>query len=129
MTKNTLCLVLAAALASILAVAQTEVSFKKNVQPILDENCAKCHGAKKQKAGLDLSAPKAYASIVQVPSKQIPALMLVKPGDPDQSYVYQKLAHTAKEGSGMPKALFGSKKLSEADMNVVKTWIQGGAKE
>jgi hypothetical protein len=129
MTKITLGLVLAAALASILVLAQTEVSFKKDVQSILDNNCTGCHCAKKQKAGLNLSAPKAYASIVQVPSRQVPTLMLIKPGDPDQSYFWQKLAHTAKEGSGMPKAFFGSKKLSEADMNVVKTWIQGGAKE
>jgi len=129
MAKITLGLVLAAALASILVLAQTEVSFKKDVQSILDKNCAGCHGAKKQKAGLDLSTPKAYASIVQVSSRQVPDLMLIKPGDPDQSYLWQKLTHTAKEGSGMPKGFFGSKRLGEADMNVVKAWIQGGAKE
>lgn len=129
MNRKLVILTLSAALACLFAAAQGEVSFKKDVQPILEKNCTECHGVKKQKAGLDLSAAKAYASIVKVPSKQFASMVLVKPGEPDQSYLWQKVSHTNKEGSGMPKTFFGSKKLSDNDLNVIKAWIQGGAKE
>lgn len=122
-------LTLLAALACVLSAAQVEVSFKKDIQPILDKKCVDCHGTSKQKAGLDLSAGKAYASLVNVPSKQVPSAVLVKPGSPEQSYLWQKVSHTSKEGSGMPKSFFGSKKLPQADMDTIKAWIQGGAKE
>jgi mono/diheme cytochrome c family protein len=121
--------ILLAALACLISSAQAEVSLNKEIQPILDKNCVDCHNPKKPKAGLDLSPANAYASMVQVPSKQVPSTMLVKPGEPDQSYLWQKLNHTTKEGSGMPKTFFGSKKLPDADLNAVKAWIQGGAKK
>lgn len=113
-----------------LAGAQSaEVSFAKDVQPILTKSCEGCHGAKKKKAGLDLSAAAAYKAIVSAQSKQVIDMMLVQPGDPEKSYLYLKIEHRAKEGAGMPRVFFWSKKLPDIERQTIKDWIAGGAKE
>ena len=98
-----------------------------SIQPIFDRECVKCHGPQAQKAKLDLSPEKAYTSLVNVPSRQVSTMVRVKPGDPDQSYLWLKLEHRSLEGDGMPKGLFSSKKLSRADLDAIKAWIAAGA--
>lgn len=105
----------------------TGVSFAKDVQPILDRECAKCHDAKEHKGKLDLGPEVAYKNLVNVPSAEVETLMRVKPGDPAASYLWLKLEHTTQKGSGMPKGLFWARNLPEKDMDVVKAWIEGGA--
>lgn len=122
-------LTLTASLACILSVAQVEVTLKGDIQKVLDKQCVDCHGTKKPKAGLDLSAGKAYSATVNTPSRQVPSVVLVKPGSLEDSYLWQKVSHTSKEGVGMPKTFFGAKKLPQAEMDAIKAWIQGGAKE
>lgn len=98
-----------------------------SVQPIFDKECVKCHGPEKQKAKLDLSPGLAYKSLVNTPSKEDPTLMRVRPGDPDQSYLWLKLEHKTSEGDGMPKGFFGSRRLSQKDLDAIKAWIASGA--
>lgn len=104
-------------------------SYSKDVQPIFDKACVECHGAKKAKAKLNLDAAVALKSLVDVPSEQVPGTVRVKPGDPEQSYLWLKLDHRSKEGDGMPKGMFGAKKLPQAELDLIKAWIAGGAKE
>ena len=111
-----------------LVAAPGEVSFKRDVQPIFDHHCADCHGAKKQKARLNLSPETAYQELVNMSSAEIPSILRVKPGDPADSYLWQKLEHTAKKGSGMPKGWFWAKNLDQRDMDTIKAWIEQGAK-
>ena len=35
---------------------EEKIDFQKQIQPILQKNCASCHGAAKQKAGLRLES-------------------------------------------------------------------------
>jgi len=88
-----------------------------------------CHNAEKHKGKLDVSEANAYKNLVNTPSDELPAMMRVKPGDPEQSYLWLKLQHTAKEGAGMPKGMFSSKKLPQDQLDVIKNWIAQGAKE
>jgi hypothetical protein len=109
------------------ALAEAPGGSLAGVQPIFDRECVKCHGPEKQKAKLDLSPGVAYKSLVNTPSKEEPSFMRVKPGDPDQSYLMLKLEHKSSDGDGMPKGLFGSRKLSQQDLDIIKAWIASGA--
>ncbi len=62
-----------------------------------------------------------------VASQEEPTIARVKAGDPASSYLWMKLIHTTKEGRGMPRTLFSSKKLPQQELDVVERWIQGGA--
>ncbi len=103
-------------------------TLAKDVQPIFDGNCIKCHGPKEQRAHLDLSAGKSFAMIVGVPSVQVDTLVRVKPGDPENSYLMQKIRHTAAQGRGMPRGFFGSSWLSDREIETIRAWIANGAK-
>jgi hypothetical protein len=117
-------------LAGIALVAQSPApSFSRDVAPILQRECAKCHGEKEQKAKLDLAGPEAYKSLVNVPSREEQEILRVKPGDPEGSYLWLKLEHRTAKGSGMPKGLFFASHLNEKDMTVIRQWILEGAKE
>jgi mono/diheme cytochrome c family protein len=124
-----LALAVVAITALVAVAAPPEVSYSKDVQPIFDKACVECHGAKKAKAKLNLDAAVALKSLVDVPSEQVPGTVRVKPGDPEQSYLWLKLDHRSKEGDGMPKGMFGAKKLPQAELDLIKAWIAGGAKE
>lgn len=102
-------------------------SFTTDVQPIFNRECTKCHGTKEKKSKLDLSASESYKALVGVPSREVPAMSRVKPGDPEQSYLWLKLDHRAAEGSGMPKGFFFAKSLSQKDLETIRTWIAAGA--
>ena len=103
-------------------------SYTGDVQPIFDRECVKCHGSKEKKAKLDLSATESYQALVGVPSREVPTIPRVKPGDPEQSYLWLKLDHRNQEGSGMPKGFFSAKRLSQKDLDSIKAWIVAGAR-
>jgi len=129
--RSKVALVLVPLFASALALAAQEVaeiSYKADVEPIFLAECNDCHGAKRPKKGLDLSAGVGYDTLVGKPANEVPDLLLVKPGDPDGSYLWHKLEHTATEGKGMPRTMFSSKKLSDDQLALIERWIAGGAK-
>lgn len=104
-------------------------TFSGDVQPIFANSCASggCHGGPEGLTGLDLSPSVAYDQLVGAPSFQVPTLNRVTAGDPDQSYLMNKLHGTFEDvgGSGdiMPPG-FG---LGAADIDVVSAWIAAGA--
>lgn len=109
------------------ATPQEPRSYKAIVEPIFVRECGDCHGGDRPKKGLDLSAGKGYANLVNRKAAQVPELLLVAPGDPDGSYLWHKLQHTAKEGKGMPRGLFSARKLKEEELRVIREWIEQGA--
>lgn len=115
-------------LGTALAFSQVPRSYKADVEPIFVKECGDCHGGDRPKKGLDLSADRGYANLVGKKSQEVPELLLVAPGDPENSYLWHKLQHTAKEGKGMPRGIFSSRKLAEKDLQVIREWIEQGAK-
>jgi hypothetical protein len=74
---------------------------------------------------MDLStADASFASLVGVSSIQQPTLLRVAGGDPDNSYLVQKLEGTAATGVRMP---FGGSALDQALINDIRDWIADGA--
>ena len=75
--------------------------------------------------GMDLTdADASFASLVGVPSLQVPALSRVAAGDPNNSYLIQKLEGTAAIGAQMP--LIGGP-LDQTVIDDIRLWIQNGA--
>jgi hypothetical protein len=87
-----------------------------------------CHGEFTQ-GGLDLRYGAAHFSLVDRPATTPGAAgqMLVKPGDPDASFLWRKLAGAldADEGDRMPAA--GSPPLDALELELVRAWIAAGA--
>ena len=118
---------LAAGVVALAAYGQTPVSYARAVEPIFVKACGDCHGGDNPKKGLDLSKDTGYAQLVNVKSQEVPEMVRVKPGDPAASYLWLKVTHTATQGKGMPRTLFGSKKLPQADLDLIQEWIVQGA--
>jgi hypothetical protein len=62
--------------------------------------------------------------LVGVPSGEQPSLQRVEPGNPNASYLIQKLEGTAATGRQMP---LNGAPLLQADINVIRQWITDGA--
>ena len=73
---------------------------------------------------MDLSEGESYGNIVNVASKEVPALMRIEPGDPDNSYLVQKIEGTAAVGGRMP---LGGNMLPIATIALIRQWIDEGA--
>jgi len=86
--------------------------------------CTACHAGAAAPLGFRLDAASAYAMLVNAPSVEVPALLRVSPGNPDSSYLIQKLEGHAAVGGQMP---LGQAPLPQATINVIRTWIQNGA--
>ncbi len=96
-------------------------SIQRNVfTPI----CTTCHAGSNAPQGLHLDAPNSYSQLVGVASAEVPALLRVKPGDPANSYIVQKLEGHAAVGAQMP---FGGPPLPAATIAVIRQWISDGA--
>jgi uncharacterized protein (TIGR03118 family) len=97
---------------------------------VFTPKCSGCHNGSNAPGGAlpgsqDLRAGHSFASLVNVASQEQPALMRVKPGDPANSYLIQKLEGAAGiSGSQMP---LGGPFLDQATIDKVKSWIASGA--
>jgi len=85
---------------------------------------AGCHTGTTAQQGLRLDAGFSFNNLVNVASTEVPALMRVTPGDPDNSYIVQKLEGSAAVGAQMP---FGGMPLNQALINDIRQWITDGA--
>ena len=89
--------------------------------------CAACHttNGRTPSAGLNLDGPDAYSNLVNKPSARKAGAVLVVPGDPDNSYLIQKIEGRAGiAGVRMP---FNGPYLSEGQALILKRWIEIGA--
>jgi hypothetical protein len=86
--------------------------------------CSVCHVGGGAPEGLRLDAADSFNLLVGVPSTEVPSLDRVKPGDPDSSYIIQKLENHAAVGAQMP---LGGPYLSAATIAFIRQWITNGA--
>jgi hypothetical protein len=91
--------------------------------------CANCHnpnGSAFRAVGLDLSSEVAYGLLVGVPSRERPEVLRVAPGDPDNSYLMQKIEGRAGiVGLRMPRS--GPPYLTAGQIRIIRRWIERGA--
>ncbi|MBK9926764.1 MAG: cytochrome C [Anaerolineales bacterium] len=91
---------------------KTEVSYAKDVQPILESRCGKCHMGEFVSEGLHMDT---YESLMEG-SDHGPVIV---PGDAGKSLLVQKLAK-----GEMPKR---GPKLTPAQIQIITDWIEAGA--
>lgn len=108
------------------------ISFGSNIQPIFNRSCAtssQCHGPNGAQ-GLDMTAGNAIGNIVGVRSTQQPRRVLVRAGDPDESYLYLKITSVPPDISGTPmpqgcpgNPLGGAVCPSADEVSAIEQWI------
>jgi hypothetical protein len=93
---------------------------------VLNVNCAVpgCHGGAAAQQGLRLDAGFSAGNLVNVASPRDANLIRVIPGNPDGSFMIQKLEGTQTLGDRMPQ---GGPYLPQSTIDVICTWIQNGA--
>jgi len=87
--------------------------------------CAQCHIGTSAPEGLQLDAGHSYALIVGVSSNEKPGVLRIKTGDPDSSYLYQKITGASGiVGGQMP---LNQAPLPAATITAIRQWILNGA--
>jgi hypothetical protein len=103
----------------------TLTSIQDNVFTPLCSGCHTGPAGNTLPAGLDLtSISMSFMSLVNVASLEDATLNRVEPGDPDSSYLIEKLEGTASTGGRMP--LFGTP-LDQETIDAIRQWITDGA--
>ncbi len=92
--------------------------FESKIRPILVDNCYKCHSreAEKLKGGLSLE----YGESILKGGENGPAIV---PGDPEKSLLIKAVRYNDPDLEMPPK----NKKLSDAQINDLVSWIKMGA--
>lgn len=92
---------------------------------LFNTTCANCHGASTQAAaGLFLTEGKSYEALVNQPSLKVADKLLVKPGDADESVLYQTLATRISAAWNYDHT---KEVLSDEWIDVLEDWIDEGA--
>ena len=118
--------VLASLMFPVLALAAPvppEVSFKNDVSPIIHDYCLNCHepkGKGYETSGLDL---RTHQSLM----KGTKFGAVVKPGDSFTSILIQVIDGRVHDSIKMPYGMAGG--LSKEKINVLKKWVNQGAKD
>lgn len=89
-------------------------------------SCSKCHSGANPRAGLDLTADKAYSNIVGTTSTKSPDMQLVKAGDSENSFLYKVIS------VGDDNVHYSHTQLmadEQTMLDILKQWIDAGAKE
>jgi mono/diheme cytochrome c family protein len=114
-------MVLIAGATLVVACGLRNVSYAKEVQPILTKNCSECHSPGQQgftASGLNTTS---YAALMKG-GRYGP---LVKPGDAFTSALNMLVEGRVDKSIRMPH---GRDKLSNEDIAVLKAWVNEGAK-
>jgi hypothetical protein len=108
------------ALTALPAFAQ-DITFNRDIRPILSDKCFACHGSdpKTREAGLRLDTPEAATA------KNDEGKQAIVTGKPDESLLWQRII-TADEDDIMPPPK-SHKILSDAEKQTLRKWIEQGA--
>jgi len=107
------------------------ISFTQNIAPLWAMRCAipSCHDASSPQTPI-LEPDVSYANTVNVASAQQPTLDLVKPGSPDESYLFRKIDLTQQfpvTGALMPLGCLSAPPaggcLTADDVAAIELWI------
>jgi WD40 repeat protein len=97
-----------------------EVSYYKQVRPILQQHCQGCHQPAKPQGGYVMTR---HADLLQDGESKGPGIV---PGQPDKSAVVLLITAQGGKPPTMPK---GKPPLADHDVNLIKKWIAQGARD
>jgi mono/diheme cytochrome c family protein len=96
----------------------TVAYYTDKVQPILKENCYRCHGGENHRGGLQIDSKAALLKGGR------DGTVLV-PGSPEKSLLISLIRHEGPADDPMPMP--PKSKLSDADIATVTAWVKAGA--
>ncbi len=96
-------------------------NFSEIQAGLFTPSCSGCHGGGNPSGGLNLEAANSYANLVGIDSTAAAGTQRVNAGNPDMSYLIQRLEGTS--GALMPP----SGMIPQADIDMVREWITAGA--
>ncbi len=108
------------------------LSLAQNIQPIFDRSCAQstaCHAGGAPPQDMNLSRGLAHSQTVRVHSTELPQRIRVIPGNPDNSFLVQKIEYPpGTPGTPMPQGcpgnpVQGAVCLSPDDIAAIRQWI------
>jgi len=100
-------------------------TFESIQQNVFTPICSVCHQGATAPLGMRLTADVSYAMIVNVASVEVPTLRRIQPGDPNSSYLVQKIEGRATVvGGRMP---LNGTPLPQATIDVIRQWVTSGA--
>ena len=97
--------------------AADKVDFAKDIKPILDQNCVKCHGEEKQKGKLRLD----FKDAATKGGKAGPAFVA---GNAEKSELFRRITLPKSDDDFMPSE---GEPLSKAQIDAIRDWINQGA--
>jgi Bacterial Ig-like domain len=99
--------------------------FQSIQENVFTPICSPCHSGANAPEGEMLDAAHSYNSIVGVPSTEVPTVDRIKPGDPDNSYLVQKIEGAPGiVGVQMP---YHEKPLAQSTIDAIRQWVTDGA--
>jgi mono/diheme cytochrome c family protein len=99
------------------------VSFNKDVRPILADNCFACHGPDRHQRQAGLRLDREEGATAALPSGHV----AIVPGDPDTSALVHRVTDPDDQ-SRMPHASSGKPRLTAAQIETLRRWIEQGAR-
>jgi len=103
---------------------QTDVTYAKDIKPIFDQSCVKCHTGDRAKARLKMDS---LAGIMKG-TKMGPIL---KAGDSTNSWIVKIAAHAVKDEKALMPPLNNKANIGPLTTNqiaLIRAWIDQGAK-
>jgi hypothetical protein len=91
---------------------EASVSYRKEIQPILDRYCVQCHG------GVEGLWMDRFENLMRGGEHG----SIISPGNPEDSELYLRLT-----GSKLPAMPLGSGPLSSRQVELIRLWIEDGA--
>ncbi|WP_439639926.1 hypothetical protein [Nevskia sp.] len=104
------------------------ISFRTQVQPILDAQCVFCHVTGAENGGLNLGRRVARASLLAASSEA--PMPRVTPGSAAQSYLIHKLRGTQLSAGGSGNRMPMNdppRPLDDGQLTLIQRWIEAGA--
>ena len=112
---------LAALLGMAAPVHAEKIDFEKEILPLLDASCFKCHSARAKKVKGDVRLDDLAAIRAKARTDN-----LVFPHKPEKSTLYKRIALPEGDDDAMPPS-DGGRRLTEEQIALVKKWIEEGA--
>ncbi len=98
------------------------IDFNRQIRPILSDKCWSCHGPDATAKKISLRLDSEAASRADLGDGR----RAIVPGDPQKSELYRRVI-SVDDAVRMPPVWSGGHRLSDAEIGLLKTWIEQGA--
>ncbi|MGH9660528.1 MAG: c-type cytochrome domain-containing protein, partial [Bryobacteraceae bacterium] len=105
----------------LLAILAAEVSFNRDIRPIMSDTCFRCHGPDKNARMAGMRLDLRDEALKKTATGAVP----IVPGDPDNSAIVQRIFAT--DARLMPPK-FAHKELTATQKDTIRRWVAEGAK-